>query len=283
MTIFIDGRRLAKWLASDYGRPEWLVGYMLDEAGKEWLITGIEGQRFVLAEIGPDGSTQTGKVRLLLIRCIEDDACVWSEADDHRVVEAVQSSLDPLDLCAERDFAYLLQQGWPGSRRLGMASIELASLIRRIGDASMTSEEIDRIAAIAETSKDSSLIAARWITRHLAALSNLDSAIRVGALLQVSSLYRIAGKYGDALSATECAETMSSRDAPTHAIAALMVTRAAAFMDQFEIGAAADRPAEDLMHAERLLKRAFALSGGRPSHHQKAAYGRLQALQRKRC
>lgn len=274
----IEGDKLSRWLASEHGKPEWLIGYTLDDRSGEWRITDVQGQRFLLSELDADGVSTTGRTKWLLTHCVANEASLYSPDGDLRVFEAIQSSLRPLDVAAESGFAYLVQSGWPGSRKLGMVAIEMAELARKIGDPTLKVEDLERMATIGETDKSSALAVARWISRHLEVLPGLQQNERISAMLQASTLYRVAGRYDDAIAATHEAEELSAKAVPPRSLVALMVTRAAAMMDKAEHRLDRDKE-ECLLNAQRLLKRAFAISGGNPSNYQRSAYGRLMVLQ----
>lgn len=279
MTGTIDGNSLRKWLLSPDGKADWIVGYRIDDGSHEWVITGIQNQSLLLAELDADGITRSGKTKVLPIVRIGNDICLWSESDDQRAFDAIESSRSPLDIAAQDALTYLANAGWSDTNKLGLSAIELASLVRRVGDPLLSTVEIERIASISQVSKDSSRAAAKWINKHLEKQPEMDLKTKMQAKVQISSLLRAAGRYDEALAATEGIDNLSTHDIPAMLLVVLLVTRSAAIMDRYEHNPTNDQATEWMNLAERMLKKAYAISGGRPTEHQNAAFGRLRALQ----
>ncbi len=280
MSDIIDIDCLSRWLSSDAGQPEWLVGYKLDDCAREWLITGFIAPIFHLSEVAADGVALTGQVKTLPISGVKGDLSIWSESGDGRVIEAIQAIRSPAEVAAEKDFSYVVQAGWPGTCKLGLGATELSSLVRKIGDPSLTIEGVERIASIAEVSKASSLAAARWVERHIELQQGMELRDKVRAKIQISSLYRAGGRYDKAIAATDDTESLTTQNVSASSMVAVWVTRAAAFVDRAETNSGHESATDWLYHAERILKKAFAISNGRPTEYQNAVYGRLRGVQR---
>lgn len=280
----IDGADLrAWWPAATASRRRSLTGYHLDDSENEWLIEEVTEHGLNLVLLGPDGYTPTSRRRKLPASAIDDSTVVWNDSAGSQLSKEIAAEKPPHQIKADEAYRFLLQRGWPAGNPLGMAAIDVASILKQLDGVGVHpgKDDINRFSSIVEKTKETANFGAKCLRQFIDRGQFANTSLAGHCRIQLSSLFRMAGRYQDALEATSILVSRRTGGLSQSEVAAMCITRAAALMDKFEMTRTSDNATSCLVEAREMLKWSYAIHGS-DSEYQKAAFGRLLSLEKSR-
>ena len=197
-------------------------------------------------------------------------------------MQQMSDARSPLQKKAAEAFRFLLQRGWPADRSLGLSAIDLEHVLVLLDGNTVPPDaaDIDKLTNFAEQSPKTALVGARWISEFITRNGPRAQSLALHCGIHLSALYRAAGRYEEALSATSILVTGPTGGLDQSAVATMCVTRAAALMDKFEHARNAKNANDSLAEARKLLGRSYAIRGGESNEYSSATFGKLLSLEK---
>ena len=258
-----------------------LQGLHLDDGQSEWLVEGLIDNKLCLVRLHSDGITATNVRRQLPASGISDDYVLFGEPGQPGFEEMLAATMSSLDIIIDRSIRLLQSKGLPQAASLGARAMDVAVVYEKLQTASdVMEEDLDKFTEIIERSQDQALWGANILKAFMAHESNDNPALIARCRIHISALFRKAGRFMDAIAATDVLVRNETKGMTQGAICAMSITRAAALMDKFDSNRMADPTRQSLEDAKRYLSRAFAIRGGESDEFLNATYGRLNSIEK---